>query len=343
METNKFRNSNIELLRIICLIFIILHHSFCHSNIQITKLNINYGLLYFLQYFGRVANNIFVIITGYYMVNKKTNKKTITKLICETIFYSYIILFIYLLFAHEKNIELILKSIIPILSNSNWFVTSYLLLYISIPYINILIKNISKKEHFLLISFMLLCFSILPTISLLEQYFSCYIWFICLYLVGSYLQLYRNEENFSKSKYILIFSIVSLIVEIAFEYYFHTNIHYIGEVNNFIIFTLAIGIFIEFAYKEGFYNKYINYVASSVLGIYLIHDNFILSPIIWQKANLRSYISSPCFWMYEILVIIIIFVVCLIIDKIRQICIEKTIFKFVDKKIQKIKTKNIEQ
>lgn len=98
---NKNRNSNIELLRILCMIFIILHHSVVHSSFNEID-NLNFNILYVLSTLGRVANNIFIIITGYYMVNKQVKVKSIMKLVLETIFYSYVILLIYLIISPEK-------------------------------------------------------------------------------------------------------------------------------------------------------------------------------------------------------------------------------------------------
>lgn len=66
----KDRNSNIELLRILCMIAIIIHHSFVHSGISISIENTNTLILSIIQILGKTANNIFILTTGYYMINK---------------------------------------------------------------------------------------------------------------------------------------------------------------------------------------------------------------------------------------------------------------------------------
>ena len=45
-QNKSNRNSNIELLRIFCIISIIIHHSYIHSKIPIVEGNINYRILY---------------------------------------------------------------------------------------------------------------------------------------------------------------------------------------------------------------------------------------------------------------------------------------------------------
>ena len=138
MEKN--RNSNIELLRILCMISIILHHSIVHSKILLNSSNINYYIINILQITGPISNNIFILITGYYMINKKVKITNLVKLVLENIFYSYCMLFIYLVIFKGNDINVIIKSTIPVLSNSEWFITGYILLYLSIPIINKLLK-----------------------------------------------------------------------------------------------------------------------------------------------------------------------------------------------------------
>lgn len=328
-EKQTKRNSNIELLRIICMIFIIIHHTFVHSKFQTTN-SVNFNILYLIQVFGRISNNIFIIIVGYYMVNKSIKKKSILKIVFEAISYSYSILAIYLIFSPEKNIYLIISSIIPILSDAEWFVTAYILLYLSIPFINILIKNMSKEQFKKLLILLIICFSILPTVLLLRAYYSNYIWFICLYLVGAYLRLYGIDEISNKNGLIFVISSISILLLAGFKKLFETNIINISALNNFISFILSVSVFIAFAKKKPYYNKGINYVASSVLGIYLLHDNNISRLFIWDKFNISAVIDKKYFWIYEISIVLIIFCFGLVIDKIREKFIEKPIFKYME-------------
>ena len=294
----KGRNSNIELLRILCIITIIIHHSFVRSGIQISSENTNTAVLSIIQSLGKVANDIFILITGYYMVNKKIKKEKIIKLIGEILFYSYSILFVYLVFCKEKEIGIIIKSILPITFNAEWFVTSYILLYITIPFINALINNLTKKEMSVLIIIFIVCFSILPTINLLSEYFSNYIWFILLYLVGAYTKLYENKEFSKYSKCFIVVSSIAIICVITSIACFNMRRLGLLEINSFLVFILAYSIFMDFINKKEYSNSIINYVASSSLGIYLIHDNVIIRAFMWKKLKIGSLIKTKFFWLY---------------------------------------------
>ena len=110
-----------------------------------------------------------------------------------------------------------------------------------------------------------------------------------------------------------------------------------GEVNSFIMLIMATSIFIFFVNKKEWNNKGINYISSSVLGIYLIHDNFIIRQHIWEFLKIEEHLSDPYYFVYEIGIILFVFCSCLIIDKV----LEKFVFKhivnkyFADKNKQK--------
>lgn len=338
-ETTNKRNSNIELLRILSMIMIILHHSYIHSDIKSHLSNTNYIIFAILSLIGQLAINIFILITGYYMVNKKTNKKSIAKLIFETIFYSYFILILYLNFSPHKQNSTILKLCTPITSDSHWFITAYILLYISIPFINKLIENLNKKQFTQLNIFFIICFSILPSIFILLHYFSIYTWFIVLYSIGAYLRLYKDNIKFKDSNIILIISIIALISTVIVQMKYKTSYINLNYTSNFLSLLISIGIFMLFINLKDFKSGIINSIASSTLGIYLLHDNFLVRDFIWKRLHIEDFIVEKHFWIREILLVLTIFLVGLVIDKLRQIFIEKPIFKLwiVLKKRIKIK------
>lgn len=74
------------------------------------------------------------------------------------------------------------------------FVSCFLAFYLCIPFLNILISNMDKKQHGLLI---LLCFFIytlhgtLPMMSVSMNYVS---WFCVVYFIASYIRLYPSKK-----------------------------------------------------------------------------------------------------------------------------------------------------
>ncbi len=332
IEQNN-RNSNIELLRILCIISIIIHHSFFHSSIPFLEGNINCVIMYIIQVLGRISNNIFILITGYYMINKTIKKENILKLFLETIFYSYIILLAFSLLSPKSiNIDLVIKSIFPIMSNSEGFITAYLLLYLSIPFLNKLLNCLDKKQIYTLDIFLILTFSLMPSINFLLEYYSDYIWFACLYSIGGTIKKYPPKELIQDNKYILIFTTITTVICLLFNYKIKNNLFCLTNINNFISFILSVSIFVFFVKKKEWTNQVINYIVSSSLGIYLLHDNFLVRQVMWKKLNIAYYIQTNYFWIYEISVVLFIFCLAFLIDKARKKFIERPLFNYINKR-----------
>ncbi|MCR5608114.1 MAG: acyltransferase family protein, partial [Lachnospiraceae bacterium] len=97
-EKNKIshkRNSNIEMLRIICILLVILRHYSTQvnwDNFTCSNWSLRVLFLQIITIGGSTANNIFLLISGYFMISKKINYKRIVMLIIEMTFYSISIL-----------------------------------------------------------------------------------------------------------------------------------------------------------------------------------------------------------------------------------------------------------
>ena len=145
------RNSNLEILRIIAMIFIIAFHLSRHGfdGIDFVLSNPNSYFLYFLGIFGRIGVDIFVLISAYFMIKSRFTFRKLLLLGGEVYFYSIIFLVIFTLFLTPVmpiTIMDIIKSILPI-SHAYWFITDYIALMLISPFLNILLTKLSKQEY----------------------------------------------------------------------------------------------------------------------------------------------------------------------------------------------------
>ena len=88
------RKSNFELLRIIAMILIIAHHFSLHGGFRVvqSKPLINRIWILWLQLGGKIGVNIFVLISGYFLVSSPAFKlKKVLKLWLQLFFYSIVI------------------------------------------------------------------------------------------------------------------------------------------------------------------------------------------------------------------------------------------------------------
>lgn len=70
------RNSNFEILRIISMIMIIAHHYAVHGFVSNDlEYSFNRYIVGILSLGGKLGNTIFILISGYFMVNSRITKK----------------------------------------------------------------------------------------------------------------------------------------------------------------------------------------------------------------------------------------------------------------------------
>ena len=143
MKTTK-RVSNFELLRIIAIFIIILHHYCVHGQQWYETTCINSVITQTLGYFGKIGVALFVLITGYFNCEKNFNLKRLVLLVAETVFYSQLIYWSLYFLSPESVANFKLKYVyFPIFHGTYWFISYYFILYLFSPVLNAAIKNFS--------------------------------------------------------------------------------------------------------------------------------------------------------------------------------------------------------
>ena len=181
------------------------------------------------------------------------------------------------------------------------------------------------------------------------------IWFFVIYLIGSYIRLYLDIDKLKTNKLIigLVASIlITYIGTLFFGYIDLTSKAYIWwslpiegimknslftgvyAENKFFILIASLCLFLLFLKRKEFSNKYINFLAGSALGVYLIHENTIVSNLLlWKTLDLPSYYNCPYLVLIGIILVAIIYIVCSGIDIIRRLTIEKLWIWIIDNKL----------
>lgn len=211
MSESIYRKSNFELLRILAMLMIVMHHYICHGEFYLSsELTINKVIVECAFWGGKVGINVFILITGYFMVNSKPNIKKVFILWGELFFYSVVITIIFIIAGIEQfSIGLVIKAIFPLTMGRHNYLTTYIFLYCLIPYINKLIKKLSKSELNKLIIFLFVVLSIIPTVCEIKlgwvnNTYSYLLWMIFVYLVGADIRLNYSEENKKHMKVIAL-------------------------------------------------------------------------------------------------------------------------------------------
>ena len=95
---------------------------------------------------------------------------------------------------------------------------------------------------------------------------------------------------------------------------------------------MAITLFLYFLTRKPIYNRFINIIASSILGIYLIHENNLMRNLIWDYIfpNLE-YINSDFYILFFVIKVSLIFIICSFIELLRKKYLESVVSKLLDK------------
>lgn len=145
---NTKRNTNIEILRIIAILLIVISHYSVHNvtNVKELSFGINKILLQMMT-LGNIGSELFMLITGYYLINSsKVKLSKLLKLWLQIIFYSVGVYILFVLLNLEPfSYTTFIKSFFPITFEEYWFASVYFIIYLFHPYINVMINNLNKN------------------------------------------------------------------------------------------------------------------------------------------------------------------------------------------------------
>lgn len=323
----KTRDSNIELLRIILMLMIILHHLIVHggglSGLAQGKQPVigNTPLLIFINSFLILAVDCYIFISAYFGI--KFSLKGLISFILQATFYSSVIYIIACFTGWESwSIPNFYRSLIPILSGKWWFLSGYVLLFILSPILNDGLLKLNKQQHiFIAVSMVIIAASFYitnfsPDSSRVN--ISNIGLFLTIYVVGSYFRKFPVDIKYPFVGYFL--SSIIIFTSVFFYYCFvsyESAWNIFGYTNPIVILA---AIFLFFAFKKiKLQSSFINKVSTLTFGVYLIHD---ADPVRRFLIHLVQgfHISNIGVFLATIVgLALVIFIVCSCIEKVRQV------------------------
>ena len=308
-EIKKTREGNFELLRVISMILIILHHYACHGGLMdVADAGIN-------MWIGR---------------NFKSKK--FLKLVLQIVTYSVLVEFTYVyILKFEKQTTKYLSFY--------WFVNSYLSIYLISPFLNKMIKSFSKKSLEKLMILLLIIFN-----TYIDSDFA---WLVYMYMIGAYIKLYNFE--FKKVKMVKWYAIgtyafifLTMIV-IHFLNKVGSTVDYRHFTGMQSVTALLASVFIFMWFKNLHIknNKLISILGKASFAVYLIHDNEGNRVNFWwgiMDADKVYFLNPFKVFAHGIICVIVIYGFATICEIIRIKLIEEPLFKVkkLDKYFDKV-------
>ena len=340
------RNSAFELLRIIAMILIVFHHFAVHGGFEwgTQSLTIPYFWYNLIAMGGKIGANVFVLISGYFMVNSNGsifNFKKVLKFWGQIFFYSIAIYCIFILAGVSKfGIVSFVKTIFPITFGSWWFASTYFVLFLIHPFLNKLLHCLGKKSYQRLLVLLIICWCIIPTFTTSPYESNSLLWFITLYTIAGYIRIYGLNPRYTSKHYFIlcgIFSALTYLSNVVFSFLgtkwsiFASHTRYFYGEQKLPVLLVALTLFMAFATLKMSYHKSINIIASATFGVYLIHDNELTRHFLWLNVFKNAqYQDSLMLIPYSIGVVILVYITCTVIDLVRQQILEKPCMKIVN-------------
>ena len=342
----NIRNSNIELLRIVCIFLIILRHYSTQVNYGDINTEVWTWQRLFLQVItigGSTANNIFLLISGYFLIGKKVNFKRVVVLIAEMFFYSWIIMIVlYTTGVLPFSFKEMGKALFPIWFGYNWYVCCYVILCCFLPFINPFLESLSKERYQRLLMISILIWSVAYTFygkNYLGTDFSID-HFVIIYALGGYIKKYGL--SLKKMKWRNCFIICALVhiasvlsLNLLGKYLgvktLITHATFFSDATNILSVIVATSAFAWVISAKPHYSKGVNIIAKSVIGVFLIHHNPLMRQVLWEILYPNvNYFTSDFFALHCLIKVSSIFVACILIDQVRLLTVDRLFNIYLD-------------
>jgi hypothetical protein len=222
--------------------------------------------------------------------------------------------------------------------NSN-FTSCFLGFWLTIPFWNILTRNMTQKQHLSLTALMLLFYTILGSVPGFNITFNYITWFGIIYLIASYIRLYP-QQIFENKRFWMIASIASILIAMASVLLMHclfsADFFFVADSNKIFAVAVAVSTFLWFKNINLKYSKTINIIGGTTFGVLLIHANSnAMRQWLWKDTvDCVGHYSLPLpqLILFSVGTVLAIFFICSAIDRVRQLLIEEPFFKWYDKK-----------
>lgn len=293
-------------------------------------ISVNGILTHTLESICIIACNLFVLVTAWFMVDAKSIKiKKVVDIALVIIFYGIIIYGVCICTGLVDISKTSVKTFVNTIGN-RWFPIIYIILYLSIPYINKSVHNYTKKDLRKLIAIMVIFFSIWPTVftkvTVSDGGYGI-INFVMLYLIIYYIKKYTNYNDVKVYKLFFIW-IASTAITIVFSFISGRAWNY----NSIFVILASVSLFMMFIRLEINRNKALSYISSFSLSTYIIHENQFITQWIYRGVFRSDYYSHTNLLLANILISIVsIFIVCMVIEIVRRFLFKYTIDKILNK------------
>lgn len=333
MGSKVEKQSNIELLRILCALGVVAFHMIAQSDSlgEVNQNNFIFSLLFHSM--GRINCTIFVIIGAWFLVDKRFDARRILSLWIKTLAVCVAANAIVLISSPEMIDKISTKDFVfqflPILGHPYWFIQAYILMLFVSPILNIIVNEEKYRGLRRVLLVLSICYVVVSSIPFFYSYSNLsndFVSFCCIYLITGSLKRLDYSVTHQKWKCLLIglgnylVIIMSVIffdkIKESWEYAWQIRFFYISNYITIFSFMCAFGVFFFFKNLNLKFDPVINFLGKHSFGVYLIHQvpilysTYSVSDTVWiRKLEMNRYFNSSAFIPYCFFCLIITFII----------------------------------
>ena len=311
------RNSNFEMLRILCIIGIVSMHILAPVYNTLEGVNLYFGVL--INSLFNVGVTCFTLISGYFGIRFKAKKL----FMLETLVLSYTVLDLLLMIVQNEphGLRDVVFAFFPISMRRYWYVTCYFALSCLAPFLNDFVEKCSKKYLVKLLGVMFVIFYVVPTLTIQRDIMmddgKGLANMIFVYLLGRYFN--RSGESIKPRNALFLFALT-----FAVEFLLNSILTYIRGGGVFapfsrdcsaLILVMAVALF--WIFKEiCFRSRLINVLARGTFATYIFEE------IIRNRFDLKrvtiTFADKECFAGYVLITAVLLFAICSLVEVVRS-------------------------
>lgn len=315
----------------------------------------NTSITIVLGIWGQVSVAVFVVISAYYQCDKAGIRSfKLFYIIRKTVFLTGFIygLGIVIGIIHVSvwdYLKIFVKMILSPFNNTYWYITSYIIYYLSIPALQVIVTKTTKQK------LRSLCITLAGAVFFLDfvkmRIGGAVLDFCCLFLITAYCKKYKQELlnsacikmfRISAAGIVLCCVLCNVIYSVSDNGIFIELMPHFFVGWNPLIIVCALSLFWIFKAKRYRFSKAIRIIAQTSLGVYILSENPVMRMgglwCKWFKLE-AVYIGSPIFFICFIGAGMIVWTVCVLIEFLGIRIIEHWVLIKSDMKVKNRLTK----
>lgn len=334
VKYRKERQSGVELLRIIAMFLVLLIHANAWGE-KWEYLNFDHSIgktitTILFQTLSCVCVNIFVLISGWFGI--QFSMKGLLKFLFQCMFFLFGIYF-FMIALGKTNFSISGFAGCLMFLKWNWFIKTYLVLYIMSPILNRFMAQTNERElRRLLILFYTFqtLYGWLTNGAAFFEYGQSVTSFVGLYLLAQYVRMYKFKriEEYGGAKIIMLsIGMFSALFFLTLFSVFYKVDFVTGKIFAYtspcvILASLCLLILFVIANKKFTNTKLnhsINQIAASSFAVFLLHTN----PCVFQEYYQSFFVGLfdnyiwQLFILYSLLTMLAVYFVAVVIDQLR--------------------------